>query len=268
MPRKERIKTTTKKCLVPFLVPHSLPLRRYVHAHWKGFVIGELPLHFLFIESLSHHRSGGLWVKVSEFDWSVSWWYFKAVPQRPGMGFLPCSCGTIKYSTHTHTENLWYLLLTSALSSLSLRWRKCHAYLPWDRSLTLTDDASCVCVCLCICTRETFKEGERGRPTGWSTTSIWLQRIWTFSTFKHRLTNEGHASCISLYLCPLNVIKWSGVSWLLMLIHLCRTTWIQNIYRGGRSGQVRIIEVQVCLRLSERSRSVSIQCVFGNNVTC
>jgi len=31
---------------------------------------------------------------------------------------------------------------------------------------------------------------------------------------------------------------------------------------------VRIIEVQVCLRLSERSRSVSIQCVFGNNVTC
>lgn len=130
-----------------------------------------------------------------------------------------------------------------------------------------------VCVCLCMCTRETFKGRARGRPTGWSTTSIWQQHILTSSTFKHRLTNEGHDSHISLSLCPLNVIKWSGVSWLLILIQLCRgqcdsDSRIQNINGGGRLCQVRIIEAQVCLRLSEHSRPAGIQCVFGNNVTC
>lgn len=132
---------------------------------------------------------------------------------------------------------------------------------------------TCVCVCLCMCTRETFKGRARGRPTGWSTTSIWQQRILTSSTFKHRLTNEGHDSRISLSLCPLNEIIWSGVSWLLILIQLCRgqcdtDSRIQNIHGGGRLGQVRIIEAQVCLRLSEHGRPAGIQCVFGNNVTC
>lgn len=56
--------------------------------------------------------------------------------------------------------------------------------------------------------------------------------------------------------------------WFSCVGHSDSDSRLQNIYRGGRSGQVRIIEAQVCLRLSEHSRPASIQCVFGNNVTC